>query len=213
MNFHSQFSKDEPLHFFATSYNRHPFFYCHRDFPVSHFNYLTYDNHSIDKCLQLTPLLIPNATHTPHIPSSTPPPSNIPITTQPSSSHSPHQYNTPSISPPTYTITTQPTISQIHQPLPPIPLSFRNIITTQPQTHSSQTFLATALSDNLPPLHPPFLFLKILPLRLIIQTHHSNSVFIIKILFSTSYVGSSHHLILPILLILLPLNIIRKFFQ
>ena len=44
-----EFSRDEPLPFLATSENHHFFFYSLRDFPVTHFTYLTYDNHSIDK--------------------------------------------------------------------------------------------------------------------------------------------------------------------
>ena len=62
-----------------------------------------------------------------------------PITTQPSTSHSPHQFTTPSeTAPPPYPISNQPSISHIHQTLPPIPLSFHNAITTQLQSHSSQ---------------------------------------------------------------------------
>ena len=45
-----------------------------------------------------------------------PPSLNNPITTQPSTSHSPHHYNTPSNSPPQLSpITSQPSISQIRQ--------------------------------------------------------------------------------------------------
>ena len=42
------FFNDELLPFLATSDNRHPFIYFLHDFSVSHFNYLTYDNHSIN---------------------------------------------------------------------------------------------------------------------------------------------------------------------
>ena len=78
-----------------------------------------------------------------------------PINTQPSSSHSPQQSNTPFNFPPPNTITTQRSLSQFHQHLPPIPLPFPSDITTQPQAHFSQTFLQTTLSAN---PQPPYSF-------------------------------------------------------
>ena len=142
-------SQDELLPFLATSDNRHPFFYNLHDFPVTNFNYLTHDNHSIDNSLELPPplrtyaarfpqinsfdtisdaplLTIPSASDVPlnthkigihPILDPSPPPSlKNPITTQPSSSHSPHQYNTTSNSPPSSNpITTKPSPYQIHQ--------------------------------------------------------------------------------------------------
>ena len=84
-----------------------------------------------------------------------PPPSlNNPITSQPSSSHSPHQFNVPSNSPPPKTNTTQPSLSQIHRPLPPFPLSLPTVLNTQPQAHSYQT-PHKPLSAN---PHPPSFF-------------------------------------------------------
>ena len=74
-------------------------------------------------------------------PNRDPPPPlflNNPISTQPSTNHSPHQYNTPSNSPPPLNpIITQPFNSQILQTLPPIPLFLPFVTTTQPQSHSS----------------------------------------------------------------------------
>ena len=161
VNFPSQFSNDELLHCLATSDNCHPVFYILRDFPVFHFNYLTYDNLSTDKSLELPSpsSLRPYATirnPPPNLDHPPPPSLNDPITTQPSSSHSPHQYNTPSNSPPRKTITIQPNLSKTQQPLPPIPISCPNVTNvTQRQAHSSQTYLSTSLSTN---LHSPLSF-------------------------------------------------------
>ena len=69
INFPSQFSQDEFLPFLATSDNRHPHFYNLLDFPVARFTHLTFDNHSIDKPLELHPSVRPNAKHTPQLPS------------------------------------------------------------------------------------------------------------------------------------------------
>ena len=75
----------------------------------------------------------------------TPPPSlNNPISTQPSTSHSPHQYITPSTSTtPSNQIFTQHSISQRQPTHPPILLFFYNVITTQPQAHSTRSYLHT----------------------------------------------------------------------
>ena len=90
-----------------------------------------------------------------------PPPSfNNPNTTQPPTSHSPHQYNTPSNTPPpTKSFITQPSISRINKTLPPIPLSFTSVITTQPQSLPSQKCFPTALSFSYP--NPPSFFCSI----------------------------------------------------
>ena len=85
------------------------------------------------------------------IPNLDPPPPpaiNHVIITQPSTSQSPNQYNTPHNTPPlNIPTTTQPPVSQIPTTLPPIPLPFNNTINTQP----------TENLINLPPsnLNPP----------------------------------------------------------
>ena len=93
----------------------------------------------------------PNIDPPPLPPSISIVPSNTPITTQPSTSHSPLQYNTPSDTPPppnNNTVTIQPTTFLIHQPLPPFPISFPSVIITQRQPHSSNTSLPPTLSYN-----------------------------------------------------------------
>ena len=178
-----QFALDELSPFLAISDNSHPQFYNLLDFPTTHFTYLTYDNHSIDKSHIRSPPIRPYAKQT-HLQSSfdttsdvssqtippssnvfmhthpfgstatkllqnspPPPPSiNHVITTQPSTSRSPHQYNTPSqTTPPTIPSNNQPSLSQIHTKLRPIPLSFNNPIITQPQSYYSQSYFATFL--------------------------------------------------------------------
>ena len=58
--------------FIATSENQNPIFFNHfnhSDFPVAHFNYLTFDNHSFDESLDLHPPVRQYANHIPQIPS------------------------------------------------------------------------------------------------------------------------------------------------
>ena len=149
-----------------------------------------------------------------------PPPSlNNPITTQPSSSRSPYQYNNPPNYPPPNTIATQPSRSQIHQTLPAILLSFTNVITTQPQGPSSQTYLPKTLSANAnpsplltylncPPQHFQILCLR--HLHVMTHTHHFIQVFIFNLppLFNLLFYLPTlfHHLVLCI-------KHIRRFFQ
>ena len=118
INFPSQFSQDEFLLFLATSDNRHPHFYNLLDFPVARFTHVTIDNHSIDKSLALHPSGRPYAKHTPQLPSIDTT-SDVSLQTHPSSCNVlvyTHKIgNTPSNTPTTNAITTQPSISQIHQ--------------------------------------------------------------------------------------------------
>ena len=51
---------------------------------------------------------------------------------------------------------TKPSVSHVHQTLPPIPLSFHKTITFQPQPHSSQTQFTATLSSFNP--NPPSSF-------------------------------------------------------
>ena len=93
----------------------------------------------------------PNLDPPPSPPINSIPLSNNLITTQTTNSHSPLQYNSPSNTPPptvNNTIIIQPTTSQIHRSFPPIPISFPSVITTQPQSHSSNTSLPPTLSSN-----------------------------------------------------------------
>ena len=158
------------------------FYHNFLDFPVTHFTKLTFDNHSIDKCLELPLSVRSYAQRTPQLPSTdtapdvssrtvssssnvlvnthhigntapsfNPPPmpsSQPSITTQPSTYYSSQQHNTPYNTPsPTHPVTTQPSISDIHQTFPSIPLSFHNNITTQTQSHSYQTYFPPSLSS------------------------------------------------------------------
>ena len=118
--------------FLATSEKTSTLLFNQRDFPATHFNYLTYDNHSTDASLEFHSPVRPYSKHTPQVPSfdttsdvslqiipftsnilvnthnnGNPPPNlylpplpslNDSITTQPSTSPSPHQINTPSYS-------------------------------------------------------------------------------------------------------------------
>ena len=150
VNFPSQFTNDELLLFLDISDNQQPQFYKLLDFPPTHFSYLTYVNNSINKSLNITFPIRPDATQNPlppsidttstvslqTLPSSSnavinttsianksfyPPTSQTTkITTQPSTSHTPNQYTTPSNTPPMLTSNvTQPSVFHTST-IPPI---------------------------------------------------------------------------------------------
>ena len=128
------FLKKNSSPFLAISDNRRPFFYNLRDFPVTHFDYLFYDNHSLDKSLEVPPPLRPYAKRTPQFPSFDAT-SDVSFQSIPSATQ--------------YLVNTQKMVIQRTPNLDPP--SLNNAFTAQP-SHSPHQY--NILSNSHPPSNP-----------------------------------------------------------
>ena len=140
INIPSQFSRDELLPFIACTTNQKPSIYDILDFPVTHFDFLTYDTQSINKSLELfPPVRLYNTYLSQTFASDTT--SEISLQTMPSTSNefvNTHSFGNP---PPNL----DPRLSPPSNSLPPS----NNLITTQ--TTNSHSPLQYITPSNTPP--------------------------------------------------------------